>query len=61
MAPTPAAVAAVLDTAVWTRGHLHLPSRSIHPHTVAPQRSPSILRRTRGLYRGPCERRRDNR
>jgi hypothetical protein len=61
MVSTPATVAAVLDTAVWTHGHLHPPSRSIPPHTVAPQRSPSILRRTRSLYRGPCERRRDTR
>ena len=61
MASTPAAVAAVLDTAVWTRGHLHTPSRPIPPHTVAPQRVPSTVRRTRSLYRGPCERRRDGR
>ena len=61
MEPTPAAVAAVVDTAVSTRGHLHTPSRSIHPHTVAPQLVPSAVRCIRSLYRGPCERRRDGR
>lgn len=61
MAPTSAAVAAVVDTAVSTRGHPHTPSRSIRPHTVAPQRAPSTVRRTRSLYRRPCERRRDGR
>ena len=52
MASTPAAVAAVLDT-VWTRGHPRTPSRSAQPHTVAPQRVPSTVRRTRSLYQGP--------
>ncbi len=61
MAPTPAAVAAVLDTAVWTCGHLHAPSRSIPPHTAGPQRRLSTVRRTRSLYREPRERRRDGR
>lgn len=61
MAPTPAAVAAVLETAVWTRGPLHTPSRSVPPHTVAPQHLPMTVRRTRSLYLGPCERRRSNR
>ncbi len=61
MAPTSAAVAAVVDTALWTRVHLHTPTRSIPPHTVAPQRVPSTVRRTRSLYSGACERRRDGR
>ena len=61
MVSTPAAVAAVLDTAVWTRGHLHTSFRSVHPHMVAPQRVPSTVRRTRSLYQGPCDRRRNGR
>ena len=61
MAPTLAAVAAVLETAVWTRGNLQTPSGSIPSHTVPPQRVPSTVRRTWSLYRGRYERRRDGR
>ncbi len=61
MVSTPTTVAAVLDTAVWTRGHLRTSARSIHPHTVAPQRVSSVVRRTRSCYQGPCDRRRNGR